>query len=253
MESLLEATHRAEARHFWFRGLRRFLSPFLASAVSGIAAPRVLDAGCGTGCNLRLLPQLAGGFGIDLNPVGLRLAGRDGLTRVARANVAALPFADDSFDLVTSLDVLYALDDESEWRAVREMARVLKPGGTLVVNVAALAFLSGGHSVLAREVRRYDRPTLRATLERSGLEVARLTYTNVFSLPVVFALRLAHRLAGAATPDRTGLEIAVPPAPVNAAFDVLLRLEALLLRFGDLPCGSSLLCVARKPVGAPRR
>jgi SAM-dependent methyltransferase len=247
VDRLLEATARAEARHFWFRGLRRFVRPLLAQAVAGRVRPRALDAGCGTGCNLRMLAELARGYGVDLNRLGLSHARGSGLSRLARATVAALPFPDATFDVVTSFDVLYALTEEDARRAMSEMARVLKPGGTLVVNVAALEVLRGGHSVLAEERRRYDLRMMKAAVAEAGLEVTRLTYTNASLFPLVLVARALQRITGMDTPEKTGHEIAVPPAPVNAVLDALLALEARLLRVVDLPFGSSLLCSARKP------
>jgi SAM-dependent methyltransferase len=246
VDRLLEATFRAEITHFWFRGLRRFARPLLAEALAGRSSPRVLDAGCGTGCNLRMLAGLSGGFGFDLNRVGLAHARESGLRRLARASVAAIPFADEAFDVVTSFDVLYALSADDAQRAVGEMARVLKPGGTLIVNVAALDVLRGGHAVLAEELRRYDRRMLAAELEAAALKPVRMTYTNAALFPLVLAARVTQRAAGMNTPAQTGREIAVPPRPVNAALDALLALEARLVRVTDLPFGSSLLCAARK-------
>jgi SAM-dependent methyltransferase len=247
VDQLLEATFRAETTHFWFRGLRRFAQPLIDDALAGRTAPRVLDAGCGTGCNLRMLRGLERAVGIDLNAVGLRHARDAGLARLARASVVALPFPDRAFDLVTSFDVLYALQARDARLAMHEMARVLKPGGWLLVNVAALEVLRGGHSVLAEEVRRYDRRLLREELEVAGLRPARMTYTNLALFPMVWAARVLQRAAGMDTPDETGHEISVPPAPMNAALDVLLRGEARVARRIDLPFGSSLLCTARKP------
>jgi SAM-dependent methyltransferase len=246
VDQLLEATFQAEITHFWFRGLRRFAQPLIADALAGRAHPRVLDAGCGTGCNLRMLQGLEGAFGVDLNRVGLRHARESGLSRLARASVTAMPFPDRTFDLVTSFDVLYALQEADARRAACEMARVLKPGGTLIVNVAALEVLRGGHSVLAEEVRRYDRGMLRSELGAAGLRTVRMTYTNIALFPLVLAARVAQRAAGMDTPEDTGHEISVPPAPINAALDVLLALEARLARRISLPFGSSLLCAARK-------
>jgi SAM-dependent methyltransferase len=247
VDRLLEATAQAEARHFWFRGLRRFVRPLLAAAVAGRERPRVLDAGCGTGCNLQMLPELADGYGIDLNRLGLDCARRSGLRRLARASVAALPFSDATFDLVTSFDVLYALTEDDAQRGMSEMARVLKPGGTLLVNVAALGILRGGHSVLAEELRRYDRRMMKAAVADAGLEITRLTYTNALLFPLILVARVLQRLAGMDTPEQTGHEIAVPSAPLNALLDAVLTLEAQLLRAVNLPFGSSLLCSARKP------
>ncbi len=100
------------------------------------------------------------------------------------------------------------------------MDRVLKPGGWLIVNVAALPLLRGGHSVLAEEVRRYTRRTLAAKVEGAGFSVTRITYTNGLLFPFVLAARIVQRAAGFDTPVGTGREIRVPPAPVNAAFDL---------------------------------
>jgi len=251
VDQLLEATFRAEVEHFWFRGLRRFAQPLLERALAGRRDPRVLDAGCGTGCNLRSLPGLAGGFGFDLNRVGLAHARGSGLTRLARATVVAIPFRDDTFDVVTSFDVLYALTPGDARRAVCEMARVLKPGGTLIVNVAALEVLRGGHSVLAEEVRRYDRGLLLEDLVAAGLTPQTMTYTNATLFPLVLAARLAQRAAGLDTPEETGHEISVPPRPVNAVLDAILAIESRVVRAVDLPFGSSLLSAATKDDGQP--
>lgn len=242
MDRLLEATARAERDHFWFRGFRRFVEPLVAGAAAGRAL-EILDCGCGTGNNLELLRRYGRAYGIDLTWAGLQYAHERGDRGIARATVAELPFAAARFDLVTSFDVLYALDDATERAAIGEMARVLKPGGTAIVNVAALDFLRGNHSVLAGEVRRYSRQDLRRRLEAAGLRVTRATYTNFAILPMVAAIRLKQRFAGHV---ETQEEISVPAAPVNAVLSAMLAVEAGALRVVDMPLGSSLLAVARK-------
>ncbi len=247
MDLLLEATARAERDHFWFRGFRRFVRPQLAAAARGRRDLRLLDCGCGTGANLALLAEYGRAWGFDLTWTGLRVARARQVTRIARASVDAVPFPDAAFDIVTSFDVLYCLDTPVEHAAVREMWRVLKPGGTLIVNVAAMPILRGNHSVLAAERRRYDRPGLRALLEGAGFRVERLGYTNATLLPAMLAVRLVHRAAGFAAPEQATAEIAVPPAPINAALAALLTLEAWVQRLTPMPAGSSLLCRATKP------
>ena len=98
--------------------------------------------------------------GIDLTWTGLAYAHGKGERAIAQATATHLPFADARFDVVTSFDVIYALEDEAEGAALREMFRVLRPGGYLVLNAAAMELLKGNHSVLANEVRRYSRATL---------------------------------------------------------------------------------------------
>lgn len=245
VKRLLDVTARADRQHFWFRGLRRFVRPLLAAAVAGESQPRILDCGCGTGTNLALLAEFGLARGVDREWTGLRRAHTAGRL-VSQATVTRLPFGDSLFDLVTSFDVLYCLETPDERAAVTEMYRVLRPGGRVIVNVAAMPMLTGNHSVLSHEVRRYTARGLRAVLERGGFALERLTYTNATMLPILLPLRLTQRVLGASE-EEAALEIRVPARPVNALLDRVLALEAAIVGHVDLPCGSSLLAMARKP------
>jgi len=244
MDRLLEATARAERDHFWFRGFRRFVEPHVAAATGG-RRPDILDCGCGTGHNLALLRRYGSAYGIDLTWAGLQYAACHGERRVARATASRLPFAAARFGLVTSFDVLYSLPDEIERDTIAEMFRVLAPGGTLIVNVAALDSLRGNHSVLSGEVRRYSKADLSRRLAAAGFRVTHATYTNFSILPMVAAVRIKQRLSGAHVESEA--EITMPPAPVNALLSGLLAVEAAALRVVNMPVGSSLLAVAVKP------
>ena len=233
MDRLLEATARAERDHFWFRGFRRFIEPLVAEA-AGNVRPDILDCGCGTGNNLLMLRRYGRAYGIDLTWAGLQYARGRGEQSVARATVGDLPFAAERFGIVTSFDVLYSLDDEVERRAIAEMFRVLRPGGRVIVNVAALDALRGNHSVLAAEIRRYSRGDLRRRLEAAGFRVTHSTYTNFSILPLVAAVRLKQRLSGHVESND---EISVPSAPVNGMLAGLLALEATALRVINMPLG----------------
>ena len=245
MDRLLEATALAERDHFWFRGFRRFMAPLLAEAVRNRARPAILDCGCGTGHNLSMLRQYGHAVGIDLTWTGLAYARERGEGAIAQATATRLPFADGCFEVVTSFDVIYALEDAAEAAALREMFRVLRPGGYLVLNVAAMDLLKGNHSVLANEVRRYSRATLTATLARAGFTVRRMSYTNATILPVVAAVRLLQRVSGH---EESQQEIAIPPAPINAALTAALSVEAVLVRVVNMPFGSSLMALAQRPI-----
>jgi len=245
MDRLLAATARAERDHFWFRGFRRFVEPLVADARAAHGAPlEILDSGCGTGHNLELLRRYGRATGIDLTWTGLTVARQRGERRLARATAARLPFPAKTFGLVTSFDVLYSLPDETERDALAEMFRVLRPGGRLLVNVAALDALRGNHSILSGELRRYSRGALEKKLQAAGFRLRRSTYTNLSILPLVAAVRLAQRVTGHVESQD---EIAVPVAPVNAALSGVLALEAAALRVVNMPLGSSLLAYAERP------
>ena len=248
MDRLLDATARAEQQHFWFRGLRRFVRPLIERAVAGDTDPQILDCGCGTGTNLGVLAGYGEARGVDRAWAGVRRARAAG-RQVGQATVTHLPFPDARFHLVTSFDVLYCLEEADERAAMSEMFRVLRPGGRVLINVAAMPILTGNHSVLAHEVRRYRASGLRAVLERAGFSVERLTYTNTAMLPILVPLRLLQRGLGLAQEGDEGAtrEMQVPPALLNMLLDRVLALEAAVVRHIDLPCGSSLLALARKP------
>jgi SAM-dependent methyltransferase len=245
MDRLLDATARAEREHFWFRGFRRFVAPLLTRAAGRRTDLRILDCGCGTGNNLRMLRAHGRAIGIDLTFSGLAYARRQGERLIARASALTLPFSADTFDLVSSFDVIYAFDDDLAAQALKEMHRVLRPGGHLVLNVAALPILRGNHSILGGEVQRYTRASLSRHLENAGFDVVRLTYTNASILPIVAGVRFAQRLSQGQH-EVSDVELTVPIAPINLTLAALLTLESVALRVVNMPLGSSLLTLARK-------
>jgi SAM-dependent methyltransferase len=247
VDDLLRATARAEDRHFWFRGFRWFVGPLVKRALNGHSRARVLDCGCGTGANLSLFEQYGTSYGFDRSGVGLYIGHQSGRRRLVQASVTAAPFPSGAFDLVTSFDVLYSLEPHDERAAVAEMFRLTRPGGWLLINVAAMNVLRGDHSVLSHEVRRYTRETLGRLVTEAGFMIDRMTYTNAVLFPPLMFVRTLHRWRGLADEADAQGEIAVPAAPVNAVASGALYLESLWLRWFDSPFGSSLLCLARRP------
>jgi len=244
MDDLLDLTSRVEATHFWFRGFRRFVAPAIADLAAGRRDLRLLDCGCGTGHNLATLLRPYGlAFGFDLTPAGLAHARAAGL-RLARADMAAIPFQSNRFDLATSFDVLQYVRDDTG--VMKEIARVIKPGGGLVVTAAALDVLRGGHAGTWPEVRRYTTARMRSIVEGAGLEIRHLTYLFASLFPAMLAVRLAGRAGEAVAVREDDWEMRVPAAPINATLTGMLAVEAALSRRIPMPVGSSVLVVAVK-------
>jgi SAM-dependent methyltransferase len=243
VDRLLDLTRQAEANHFWYHGFRSYLLPVFAHAAAGRSRVRALDVGCGTGYNLGLLARHGSVVGLDLNERGLMLAREIGRPLV-RARTERLPFDDATFDLVTSFDMMQCIPTDRE--AVREMARVAKPGGVVVISMAALEILHGDHSEVWQEYRRYTRASARALAEQAGLRVERVTFMFAVLFPVLLVSRGVQRLTRRYREVRDDTDITIPPAPINALLSGLLRVEAALSRRVGMPVGSSLLVVARK-------
>ena len=241
--------YRVEDDHWWYVGMRAISWAMLVDRVRDLPAPRILDAGCGTGRNVLALGRLGETTGIDLSPRAIELSAKRGLKRLARASVAQLPFADGTFDIVTAFDVLCHEAVPDEAAALREFGRVLRPRGWLLVHLPAHAWLKSPHDRAVHNERRYAAADVRAMLRAAGFAVERMTYANTVLFPLAALKRLADRAlrAGRRTSD---LESGF--GWIGLVFRTILVLEARLIRHVDLPFGLTLVALARKD-GEPRR
>lgn len=234
-------THQAEDRHWWYRGRRTVLE----GVIAGLGLPpgaRILDAGCGSGRNMVELARHGGVTGIELSETSAALARERGAGEVISGSVLEMPFADDSFDLAVSLDVIEHLEDDLG--ALRELRRTVAPGGALLVTVPAYQWLWSGHDEINHHHRRYTRRSLQRVAEQAGWHQARTTYFNSLLLPVAILLRVLDRVNTKTT--ESSLDLWVPPEPVNRALEVPLMLESqMIARGGRIPAGLSLLSVFR--------
>ncbi len=244
MDAMLTATARAEDDHFWFRGLRRSARVMLDAALKGRRLGRIVDCGAGTGRNLDWLREYGPVVGIERSPTGLGVARAHGRL-IVQGTVAALPLPSASVDLATSFDVLYCLPDADERAALAEMARVLRPGGLALVNVAALDMLHGAHSTLTRELRRYSRARLRGRLEGAGFTIDRMSFTNFSTFPATLVVRAFDRWSGRVA-QASDADLRVPSPPINRTLNLALAAEARVMRYVNLPVGTSLMCLAHR-------
>ena len=237
-----------EDAHWWFDAMEAITVALLRRGGPWTVRD-ALDAGCGTGRNLVFLDRFCGAgatvTGVDYSALALGHCRARGLARLVHGSVNDLPLAADSFDLVTSFDVLTAgtVDDT---RALAEMARVLRPGGRLLVRVAAYDFLRSRHDREWNITHRYRRTELRAKLESAGLRVRVASYANTWLFPVA----LAKRLSEAVRPpreDTSDLQIGAGRGWMPTLLRALMTSERRWVAAGRLPFGLSLYALAEKP------
>ncbi len=232
-------THRAEDRHWWYRGRRRVLDVVLSSLDIPDGAA-ILDAGCGSGRNMVELRRFGTVTGVELSSPSVEVARRRDVGEVVQGSVMEMPFADDSFQMAVSLDVIEHLQDDLG--ALRELRRVVAPGGRLLVTVPAYQWLWSRHDEINHHHRRYNRHTLLKAAEEAGWTCERTTHFNALLLPAAMAMRALEPLNRGGT--TSSLDLWVPPAPVNWLLQQPLNLEAAILRRGvGIPAGLSLLAV----------
>jgi SAM-dependent methyltransferase len=233
-----------EDRLWWYVGMRAVTASVLDRVLDRRGAPRLLDVGCGTGFSLTWLRERLGSqeaFGVDVSPHAAALWRMRALDTVAVASAINLPFAAAEFDLVTCFDVIYQLDQEQSRAAVREMARVLRPGGLLFLREPAYEWMRGAHDVAVGTRHRYTRKELRRLLAAEGFAPRLMTYANTLLFWAAVPHRLLSRLRGEDQSD-------VRPAPrlVNSLFTSALKLEAKLVSRVTFPFGLSVVALAEK-------
>jgi SAM-dependent methyltransferase len=242
---LMKATLAVDEHHWWYRGRRRIIRAEL-DRLPLPAGARVLDAGCGSGRTLQELADYGEPSGIELNAEAAELArGRNhGEVRIGR--LEELPWDDGTFDLITCLDVIEHVPDDVT--ALRELGRVCRPGGRLLVTVPAYQALWSLHDEANHHYRRYSRPALRGAAVAAGWRVERLSSFNSLLLAPAAVVRLTQRRLG--THNGYTNDLALGPVWLNDALERPLALEASWLGRGrTLPMGLSLLALLRRPMG----
>ena len=234
--------YEVEQSHWWHTGRRRILASFVAGICSRVTdrRARILDVGCGTGANLLMLSQYGDAEGVDVSEDALAFCRERGLDQVRQGAGEELPYDDNTFDLVTAFDVVEHMDDDLA--GLREMFRVLRPGGHALIFVPTFMFLWGVQDDVSNHRRRYRLPELRRVMEQAGFEIERSTYANItFFLPILL-IRKLMRLTGIKAETENNINL---PA-FNGALGALFGAEGKVLRWMNLPFGVSGLCVARK-------
>src|SRR5256885_5450210 len=203
-------TPRGEDGHWWSRGRRQVLERVIA----GLRLParaRILDAGCGSGRNMVELARHGGVTGVELSPTSVGLARERNAGEVIAGSVLDMPLESDSFDLAVCLDVIEHLADDVG--ALRELRRVVVPGGSLLVTVPAYQWLWSGHDEVNHHHRRYSRRSLERAAAQAGWEKVRTTHFNSLLLPVAVLLCILEGL-NPPTPQSSPA-LLIPPQPPN--------------------------------------
>lgn len=237
-----------EDRHWWYVALRAMLARQWRQYLPKDAA-RVLDAGCGTGATLDWIvcQGKEGGrkvsyAGIDASPVAVAFCRQRGHDRTTTASLEDLPFPDNMFDAVLSCDVLCNRGVRDKRRALDEVQRVLKPGGTFIINLPAYQWLYSSHDAAVLTDRRFTQGEVEALLRTSGFEILYSTYWNTLLFPAMMLVRLLRKGDSERASD---LDAGVDGLS-NWLFGSILTAERALLGIVPLPFGLSILAVARK-------
>jgi SAM-dependent methyltransferase len=225
---------------WWHVGRLEIIRQELARQLAGHPGHAlILEGGCGTESTVAMLSSLGVVENVRSSAETLAVPATRALAGPGQADRLRLPYPDGHFDLVGAFDVLEHIRDDAA--ALAEWRRVLRPGGRIVLTVPAYPWLWSGHDVALHHHRRYGRRDLVALARCADLEVVKVSYAIVFSLPLVAASRLLAKLRRRPASDQP--PYAPLPAPVNRLFTRLLKAEAGMHARRTFPAGTSLLAV----------
>jgi len=228
-----------EKTHFFYVSTHNLVASLISKWV-GRKELAILDAGCGTGGLMERLSRFGQVVGVDYNDEAVRYARKRGLT-IRKASLTKLPFKNNHFDLVICIDVIYHRGVGDDVAATREIRRVLKPGGILILRVPANKFLLSAHDRHVHTARRYSKGELAEKIKLAGLVVRQISYVHApLFLISLFRVGL-EKLTNRANNSSIGL---VNPI-INWALTLVLDVEGRLIANElGLPFGQGLIAVA---------
>ena len=231
-----------QQNHWWFGARRRVLEAVLRRLPLPQPA-RVLEIGCGTGGNLRMLAQFGHVDAAEMDEYAIATARAQGSGADVRRGwlPEAIPFEPaGQYDVICLFDVLEHIEDDQS--ALRALSSLLSPSGRVLVTVPAYQWLFGAHDRAHHHFRRYTTRRLRSIARSAGFEVCRSGYFNTLLFPVLAARRLLARAGLGDSED----DARMPSPMVNRVLATVFGAERLVLPVFAFPYGSSAIAVLRR-------
>lgn len=235
--------YELELKHWWYQ----CIDHLVFQTIKKYHIPPksvILDAGCGTGRVLHKLLRF-NAFGIDNSFAAFKYWRRRGLTKMSIGDLMAMPYKSSQFDLIISTDVLYHNSITDDQIALNEFCRVLKPGGTLILNLAAFEILHGKHDEHVDTRERYRKKKIIDRVKKAGFTPLFFSYRLIFLFPFILIVRLAQRVFSRKDVQSSS-DIFALPGWLNKVLFRIAKLENQLLQTVPLHLGTSLFLVAQR-------
>jgi SAM-dependent methyltransferase len=238
--------YRSEDELWWYAGLRSTLKYYLRKYASANAT--VLDAGCGTGKNMAFFTAL--GYkveGFDYSADAVAFCHKRGLEQVKQGDITNIQWPDASFDVITCMDVVGSLTAEDNLRAIDELYRVLKPGGLLIANTAALELFRSQHDDVANIKLRFTKAQFKSLFVKDSVTILKLSYRVFLLSPLILLFKLIKRITQIfKTPGESASDQIIFPFGINWLLLQIQLFENRLFTAFNFPFGSSVFIVIRK-------
>lgn len=231
-----------ENDHWWFRVRRELVHDIIAQYAKTSEHLAIADIGCGEGGLAKEMERYGSVVGVDPSEEALAFSRARGIKELVQGSADKTNLPSATYDIVTCLDVLEHLSDETP--AIAEIERILKPGGIAIIFVPTFMFLWGANDDASLHYRRYRLPAIVKKFTDAHFEILKHSYFNTFLFPPIALVRIVVRALGLKTKPDFDMGNSVS----NSLFYHIFTLERPLLRSIDLPFGVSAMVIARKPV-----
>lgn len=239
------AMYETEDTLFWYKGMRAITKELFRQTLPRISKNNILDAGCGTGANIKFLEQYGKVEGFDIEKKAVDYCKKRGIKNVKVGSITDIKSKNSQFDIVTCFDVMGQMEVKSERKAIQEFNRVLKPKGIILIRIAAYDWLKGYHDKSVHTKHRFTVAETNRLLQTNGFKILKSTYANTLLFPLVLFRRfILNRL----TPHNKKLSSDVQQVNplLNMIFYTFFLIEAVILKYISLPYGLSVIVIAQK-------
>lgn len=240
---IYELLYKTEERYWWFVGQRFLLYNILKKYCHNRKDLKLLDIGCGTGMNIKVLSNFGKAEGIDVSDDAIKFCNLRNIN-VKKSDVMGIKHKGNTFDVVTELGVFYHKAVTDDIKAMSEAHRILKPGGRFIMFDCAMKCLFGKHDIAFDGARRYSKRELAAKLKQAGFVVERITYFNTLLFPIVYLHRKLTNLTN--SKPQSEVQDTINPL-LNTLLKKLYKTELRGLKYINYPFGVNILAIARKP------
>ncbi|CAB4723414.1 unannotated protein [freshwater metagenome] len=232
-----------ELTHWWYQATRRLLRQFIVSELreaDRLTARRFLDAGCGTGATGAWLADFGSVIALDTEPEALNLyCQAHPEAHMIHGDISAIDLPDDFVDAALCVTVLYHGEVTDPAAAVREMARVVQPGGLVCLMEPGVRSLRRSHDRVTHAARRFSRRDLEHLAQQASLDIVRSTGAYSFLVPPAWLKSKLEKTESTSDLDNNA-------SGLFGILGFIARIERQLLRVVSLPFGLSVIVIARK-------
>ena len=236
---LYQDLYELEDIHWWHKAKRKLVSLLLEKYLNGKPS-KILDIGCGTGKNLEVFSKFGQVFGIDNSTDAIAFCKKRGLKGVTLGSIEKIPYKNSSFEIITALDVLEHVDDS---KALREISRILKKEGVLIITVPAFQWLWSKWDEVLYHKRRYTEKTLSKILKNNGFKIVKTSYIYSFLVLPSLIIRGIKKIF---YKDYYPSDFKLSNKIINDFLITLANIERIFIINFKIPFGTSVVAVAKK-------